>query len=360
MMNSIFTYFIICYSCFYVCVQACPVLDPFDPQYAWMDELIEQDFSDKKIITRKQLERTVRIYKKNSWFQHLRVHNNQVIGSSEPNDSFFKMIVYLCEQYGLPDLDLICYVHDGLKNSPKGDVPIFTRCRRKGIKNTLLFSYMHSIEWAEDQWSSVEKSKSIPWDMLIKKVHWRGNATDGHEEYGGCYSVNNWSGHPRGKACFLTSQFPDLIDAAFVLEPQFGLCEDQKILLNSILPQAPRTSVETCLNYKYQLLISGIVSPWTSDWKIIPGRVIFQHQMPWEVYWDSLFKPWEHYIPVAADFSDFVDRVIWAYWHDETCKNIAVSSRIFMENHARPEHAVLYCYKALLKYADLLGPEFSK
>ena len=360
-MMSACTFFFLFFYWFCLCGYACPVLDPFDPQYAWMDALIERDFADKKTISRDQFEHSIKIYKDNPWYQHLIVHDNQVTGPSELNIDFKALLIYLCECYGLPDLELLCYVHDGLHDSPQGNVPIFARCRRIGSKNTLLLHYGHGLSWVEDQCDRVEKLSSIPWSMLINKVHWRGNTTDGHGEYGGGYTVDNWFKHPRGKVCLISLHYPDLLDAAFVLEPQFGLQADQlKVLVERVLPQAPRASMDTCLNYKYQLLITGVLSPWTSDWKIHAGRAIFRHAMPWEVYWDPLFQPWEHYIPVAEDYSDFVDKMLWARWNDEECENMAMRSRIFMQTHARAEHMALYCYKALLRYTELLEPGFLK
>ncbi len=356
---SVYKVFSVFFCCFYLCGYAFPILDPFDPQYAWMDALIERDFADKKTIYRDEFARSMKIYENNPWFQHFIVRNNQVIGPKEPNSDFRSLLIDLCQDYGLPDLELLCYVHDGLNESPLGNVPIFSRCRRVGSKNTLLLYYGYGLNWVADQCDRIDKLEAIPWDMLINKVHWRGNTTDGHGEYGGNYTISNWMQHPRGKACWFSLQYPDLIDAAFVLEPRFALQEDQlKVLVEQVLPQAPRVSMETCLKYKYQLLLTGILSPWTSDWKMHAGRVIFRHPMPWEVYWDPLFQPWEHYIPVAEDYSDFVDKMLWARWNDEECKNMALRSQVFMQTHARPEHMALYCYKALLRYAKLLDPDF--
>lgn len=310
----------------------------------------------RKSISKTQMKSAIQRFRTSPWYQHFVVKNNEVRGPDEPCREFKDLLVYLCESYGLPDIELICFAHDGLQEAPQGEIPIFARCRRKGIHNAILLYYGYGFEWLQDQYDRVErKIANMQWDSLINKVHWRGNTTDGHAEYGGSYTIKNWDNHPRGKLCKLSTQFPDLIDCAFVLDPIFGINpHEQFSLVNYILPSAPRISMESCLDYKYQVLVTGIVSPWSSDWKIQAGRVVFRHQMPWEVYWDPLFLPWVHYIPVAEDFSDFVDKMLWAMWNDNECREMAKRSREFMQNHAKPEHMALYCYKVLLRYAQLL------
>lgn len=338
-----------------------PIINPSDEQYSWMNSLIDKEFDKKKRISKCQINQAVSFfYSRNlqQWYQHFIVKNNQVFFPENASSEFKDLLIYLCECYGLPDLELICYVHDGLHESPPSFVPIFARCRRQNIDNSILLYYGYGFDWLQQQYDRVEKKiASQTWASLINKVHWRGNTTDGHGEYGGGYTVANWTFHPRGKLCEFSTRFPDLIDASFVLEPIYGLnSNDQFTLVNYLLPMSSHTSMETCLDYKYQVLISGIVSPWSSDWKIQAGRVIFKQQMPWEVYWDPLFLPWVHYIPVSEDLSDFVDKMLWAMWHDDECKEMAKRSRDFILTHAKPEHMALYCYKVLLRYAKLLDP----
>ncbi len=340
---------------FFLSAYIFPILDPHDKQYEWMDRLIDQEFADKKKFSKRQLKQAISYLAVNPWYQHFTVQDNQVIGPDEPCMEFKSLLIHLCETYGLPNIEIICFVHDGLQENPKGVVPVFARCRKKGSDNALLLHYGYGLNWVVDQCNRVEaKIADLPWESLINKVHWRGNTTDGYGKYDN-YTSSNWFKHPRGKICQLSQQFPDLIDAAFVLDPIFGLkIQEQKILIEKILPTAPRVAFEDCLNYKYQVLIEGIVSPWSSDWKIHAGRVIFKQTMRWEVFWESLFLPWEHYIPIAEDFSDFVEKMLWAMWNDKECKEMAMRSRAFIQTHAKAEHMALYCYKVLLRYAQLL------
>ncbi len=43
-------------------------------------------------------------------------------------------------------------------------------------------------------------------------------------------------------------------------------------------------------------------------------------------YYDRL-RPWEHYVPIAADLSDLLQQIEWARTHDEECRRIATRGR---------------------------------
>ncbi len=366
--SIIFSSFLFCdYSDF-----SFPILDPSDPIYNWMDELIEKDFTDNQPqqIDKTQFEEALEFYKNNETFQHFIVHNNQVTGINiktsaivDFNHPFLELLTHLCKYYGLPNLELIWYSHDGLDETQPVSVPIFSICRRKGIKNVVLCGHPYGLNWVDIQCKSVDAIiKNQEWNQLIPHVYWRGNCNDGHSEYAGGYTAETWMLHPRGKTCWISQQYPHLVNAAFVLDHYFGihyLVERNptalKFLTEHVLPTAPHASYEDALEYRYQLLLPGVRTPWSSDWKIHAGRVIFQYPMPWETYWESLFIPWKHYIPIKEDFSDFTDNILWAAHNDPECRMIAIRSVIFMRTHARAEHMALYCYKVLLRYEKILN-----
>jgi len=45
-------------------------------------------------------------------------------------------------------------------------------------------------------------------------------------------------------------------------------------------------------------------------------------------YYDRL-EPWRHYVPVAADMSDLVERIDWCRGHPDACRDIAAAGRTF-------------------------------
>ncbi|MEI8365360.1 MAG: glycosyl transferase family 90 [Parachlamydiaceae bacterium] len=64
-------------------------------------------------------------------------------------------------------------------------------------------------------------------------------------------------------------------------------------------------------------------------------------------------KPYEHYIPVANNFSDLIDKIKWAKEHDNEARQIALNGTQFVLNNLRKENTQLYLFLLLTKYAEL-------
>ena len=56
------------------------------------------------------------------------------------------------------------------------------------------------------------------------------------------------------------------------------------------------------------------------------GSVIFKMKT-FEDIGSIAMRPWEHYVPVRMDFSDFKEKIQWAKEHDEEMKQIAERGR---------------------------------
>ena len=335
------------------------VLDPSDPQFRWMDELIEKDFAKlPSSISSINYSFGVRIHRQNNWVVRLKVVNNQVEGPAGPGRH---MLEYLCRVYGLPDVDLLYWQHDGLAESPPGTVPLFAGARTIGTSNSILFvDWYFDISNPDTAWYSEIKqidnyNAQKGWQHKENKLFWRGSNTDVWS--GGIYTFWNWSQHARGAACALSQEYPDLIDAAFSNIYSFLVDGSETGLqkLKQAIPMSPAISISEHLKYKYQLQVTGLMANFPRDkWQFYSGCTIFRHEPPHEMYWYSLVKPWEHYIPVRSDMSDLIEKVKWARLHDEDCYKMAQAARQFALEHIMPEHIALYCYKVLLRYAQIL------
>jgi hypothetical protein len=111
---------------------------------------------------------------------------------------------------------------------------------------------------------------------------------------------------------------------------------------------------EEVLHYKYQMIIDGVTCSFpATQWKLLSGSLCFkQDSEDIQYYYDELI-PWTHYIPVNHDLSDLKEKILWARAHDEEAQKIAQNGREFVLTHLMPEDILLYCYKALCKYAQL-------
>ncbi len=82
------------------------------------------------------------------------------------------------------------------------------------------------------------------------------------------------------------------------------------------------------LRYRYLLDVDGFTRTWDAwAWKMMSGSVVLSPALPWESYFSRQFEPWEHFVPVANDFSDLGRRLEWCREHDAECREIAERAR---------------------------------
>ncbi len=332
-----------------------PILDPQDPEYFWMDEVIERDFAELEGIDAPQYLSDVQHHKNNDWICRFRIKDNRVVEG--PHSACRGMLEYLCEIYGLPDLDFLNWNQDGMWDGPSGKTPILVGCRQAGAKKTILFvDWYFNIKDPETGWhrerAIIDGCYPLDWSERENKVFWRGAATDVWS-YGN-YSVTNWHLHARGRAVYLSTLYPEHVDAAFTHFPHF-LCEggeSEVEKLKQVAPFSSHVKLDDHLKYKYQLDISGLIGNFARDrWEFYSESVIFRYCAGHELFWNSLAQPWVHFIPLDSHAKDLIEKIEWARQHDQECKAMAIASRQFAQTHFMPEHVALYCYKVLTRYA---------
>lgn len=88
----------------------------------------------------------------------------------------------------------------------------------------------------------------------------------------------------------------------------------------------------TWINHKYAIDIDGFTNTWSNLLiRMKLGCCVFKVASQFGLqqwYYDKL-KPFEHYIPVAADLSDWFEKVEWAKTHLKECAEIARAGQVF-------------------------------
>lgn len=94
------------------------------------------------------------------------------------------------------------------------------------------------------------------------------------------------------------------------------------------------------MTYKYLLDVDGWVRTWDAwAWKLASGSVVLSPASDWTTFFTELFEPWEHFVPVAGDFSDLGERLEWCRQHDEECREIVRRARSRVQEVYRPAWA---------------------
>lgn len=55
--------------------------------------------------------------------------------------------------------------------------------------------------------------------------------------------------------------------------------------------------------------------------------VVFKEDDGWELFYTALFRPWQHYIPIAVGGADMQEKLEWARAHPLECKEMSAASR---------------------------------
>jgi hypothetical protein len=83
--------------------------------------------------------------------------------------------------------------------------------------------------------------------------------------------------------------------------------------------------------FKYVVHIAGHAAAYRLGGELAMQSVVLIVDSPYRMWFSDWLEPYTHYVPVAADLSDLVDRIRWCRAHDAECRAIAAAGRRFFE-----------------------------
>lgn len=86
------------------------------------------------------------------------------------------------------------------------------------------------------------------------------------------------------------------------------------------------------IDVKFALDIDGSSNSWTNLYtRLLLGCCVLKVASPagYRQWFYDEFVPWTHYVPVASDLSDVVEKIEWCRSHDEACREIAAAGQEF-------------------------------
>ena len=194
------------------------------------------------------------------------------------------------------------------------------------------------------------------WEEKRPLAVWRGACT-------GSASLYSMAGAsmrrlpPRARLSHLSTQHPDLIDA--VLFP-CARCASLWRRQPSLFGNASQALTDAdYAKYKYILDLDGDGCSGRLSKLLYSGSVVLKSWGGrggggggYPFYYHAL-KPWKHFVPIAADLSDLVERLHWLKSHDEEARDIARRASEFARLWLSPEAIDGYTYALLVGLAEL-------
>lgn len=102
--------------------------------------------------------------------------------------------------------------------------------------------------------------------------------------------------------------------------------------------------------YKYLIVLAGLDGQATSGRlaHLIAhsGAVVLLQTTEFEYHFSARLKPWVHFVPIAYNAADLIEKIRWLQNHELMAYRIAQNAKIFGESYLRLEDN--YCYMATL------------
>ncbi len=188
--------------------------------------------------------------------------------------------------------------------------------------------FCYSRGYADVRQSHFEGRK---WAERDETIVWRG-ATTGHGVISrDAMSAADFTLIPRTRMCLLLRDQPctDVCFAKVVQAANTPLEEDR---LRAAGIFGVGTDGRDWWGRKYALDVDGNSNAWSNLFtRLLMGCCVIKIKSPdgyrqW--YYDDL-RAWEHYVPVASDMLDLVEKVDWCRSHDSECGQIAARGQEF-------------------------------
>jgi hypothetical protein len=174
--------------------------------------------------------------------------------------------------------------------------------------------------------SLVQKSYE-PWGNRATSFCWRGSTTGSID-----VDENSLSDLPRVRLCRISRDIGRHMDVKInqVVQGK-GTAKHAAMtkrlvehgLLGNSIPQI------AFMKHKFQIDIDGNANSWGLFNKLLMGSCILKVESDWLQWYYPDLKPWQHYIPVKGDLSDFPTLVEWCLGHDHEAQLIALRGQEF-------------------------------
>jgi hypothetical protein len=327
----------------------------------WMTAQIQEDLAPyRNGISTKLLEETEASYHAqcDSLFVRYEISNRKVTAFANPatkkEDRFeavTKALQQLADCIAIPDQTLLVSLHDSFDSPLNGPLLVFGK-NRETAKTNILIPDFEALRGHDKALQEVAQGvKDFPWDKKIKKAFWRGATT------GGSFTLSNYKMFPRTQLVSLSRDNPHLIDAGFT---GFVQCENEKVKKKLRKFRGKYKSVHDHLQYKYQVLVDGNTCAYSrAIWQLFSNCVIFKQESPNIQWYYGALQPYIHYIPVANNLSDLVEKISWAQNHDLEIFRIMLRARDFALQNLQQSDTFLYLYLLLTEMGRLAAPDNS-
>lgn len=331
----------------------------------WIETQLDADFKDVAPITAEALKNAYDVIMSRIqnpiFLYHYRVLDNQLYKYIHPGDflpsrdtHYERALKTLLSQVSIPDLDFIICPMDGipeeimppnfyLLDDPEQQVPILGQAKLKEPLTHLIILIPDQMsvgdDWHNNATETLALKGQIPWSRKIGKAFWRGRISDN--------PLHLLKITPRFSVCRIAKQYPEFVDAASDYWPSLmGIVEKE-----GLHKMATFVLKQDHLRFKYQLALNGNVCTYPGyQWRLLSDSLTLKQESDQIQWFYGALEPYKHYLPIANDMSDLVEKVQWAEAHEPEVLKMIENAQQFASNNLMCEDCYRYLYLVLQRY----------
>ena len=178
--------------------------------------------------------------------------------------------------------------------------------------------------------------RAADWSAKAPVAFWRGTTTGWEYPLGADFDsvMDGMRKSPRFRLCKISADHANVMDAKFTDVVQ-APGQDEKTRVADALKSerliGARYSQYDFIKFKYQIDVDGNANSWSLFNKLLMGCCVLKIASPWSQWYYGELKPWTHYVPVAEDLSDLLDKLEWCRSHDDQARSIGEAGKSFAE-----------------------------
>ena len=130
---------------------------------------------------------------------------------------------------------------------------------------------------------------------------------------------------PRTRMCLMLRDVPGCdVKFSHVVQSRDPALESDQLRAAGIL--GDRVAPERWMTVRYHIAIDGNTLAWSSLFtRLLAGCCVIKPDNPegYRQWYSDMLAPWRHYVPVASDLSDLLEKIAWCRTHVAEAAKIA-------------------------------------
>jgi hypothetical protein len=258
----------------------------------------------------------------------------------------------IAQNYSIPKGYYIFSFRDGVHERFAAPWPVLAFAGSKDMvanKEVVLIPDPEAMQGYSHVFAAIDNNlEKYTWDKKIDKIFWRGVAS------GTRFNNIDMNGSPRLR--FMNHAYKlKFADVGLTGSPM--LIDDHfRQQLFSTHKIQPKVEPQDSIAYKYLIDIDGISCSYSRmAWILYSNSMLMKHssdKVQW--YYEKLI-PYQHYVPIAEDFSDLSSQFDWAQKHPKQAQEIALNGRKLAQEVFVEQNVLQAFAEALIAYNQLLA-----